>query len=70
MEAVKQLHNPDSMEKLEAAQKRMVYERLLTFAFSIKKREQSISKGTQYNIKSLVNTKEYGKVVLQFQNLM
>lgn len=59
MEAVKQLHNPDSMEKLEAAQKRMVYERLLTFAFSIKKREQSISKGTQYNIKSLVNTKEY-----------
>ena len=32
MEAVKQLHNPDSMEKLEAAQKRMVYERLLTFA--------------------------------------
>lgn len=59
MEAVRELHNPKSMESLKRAQQRMVYEKLYSFASGIERSERSVSKGTQYNLKSIEKTNQY-----------
>ena len=59
MEAVRELHYPKSMQSLKRAQQRMVYEKLYSFAAEIEKSERSVSKGTQYNLRSITNTKKY-----------
>lgn len=59
MEAVRELHYPKSMETLTKAKQRMVYEKLYQFASEIERSERSVSKGTQYNLRSLENTKKY-----------
>lgn len=59
MEAVRELHYPKTMQTLQKAQQRMVYEKLYTFASDIERSERRISKGTQYNLRSTENTRKY-----------
>ena len=59
MEAVRELHYPKTMQTLQKAQQRMVYEKLYTFASDIERSERRISKGTQYNLRSTKNTRKY-----------
>lgn len=59
MEAVRELHYPSSMEQLNRAKQRMIYEKLFAFASEIVRAERSFSKGSQYNIKQLTHTTEY-----------
>lgn len=53
------MHYPKSMEELDAARKRFVYEKLLSFAVRIEQESREISKGTIYNIKTTKNTERY-----------
>lgn len=57
--AIKAVHEPNSMEELTQAKKRIVYEKLFLFAAQIEKKERAVSKGTIYNIKSLKNRTNY-----------
>lgn len=51
--AVSELHNPTSMEYLERAEYRMVFDDLLYFAARIEQLNRRSSKGSPYNIKNL-----------------
>lgn len=57
--AIVELHFPTNMKQLQKASQRMVYEKLYMFASEIERSERSVSKGTQYNLKSLTNTQKY-----------
>lgn len=58
-EALFAMHFPQSLKKLEQAKKRLVYEKLLTFANRIEQENREISKGSIYNIKSIHITERY-----------
>lgn len=53
------MHHPKSMQYLEQAKKRFVYEELLSFATKIEYDSREISKGTIYNVKTTKNTQQY-----------
>lgn len=57
--AIYTMHRPQTMADLESARKRFVYEKMLSFAVEIEKKERTVSKGTIYNIKTLKNTQDY-----------
>lgn len=54
-QAICVMHNPKSMTELKNAQKRIVYDKLLRFAYKIEQLERDVSKGTIYNAKSMKN---------------
>lgn len=58
-EAISIMHSPDSMEDLDKARKRLVYDKLLYFASHIEKEDRFISKGSIYNIKTVAKTMKY-----------
>lgn len=55
-EALYVMHHPRNMQELEQARKRLVYDKLLSFALRVEYLERNISKGTIYNAKTLKNT--------------
>lgn len=57
--AIKIMHRPDTMEDLEKAKKRLVYEKMLYFCTNIEREERSVSKGTVFNIKTVAKTMKY-----------
>lgn len=59
--ARKVMHWPSSVEQLECAQDRLVFEKLYTFAYALEKRNSMTSRGTVYNITSTAYAKEYIK---------
>lgn len=58
-EAISIMHSPDSMEDLDKARKRLVYDKLLYFATNIEKEDRFVSKGSIYNIKTVAKTMKY-----------
>ena len=58
-EALRVMHHPQSMQELDMAKKRFIYEKLLTFASKIEQESREVSRGSIYNIKSLKNTIKY-----------
>lgn len=53
------MHCPKSMNELDMARKRFVYEKLLSFATRIEHESREISRGSIYNIKTIRNTEQY-----------
>lgn len=52
-ESVLELHNPKTMQRLELAKKRIIFNELLYFAAKMELASRRASKGSQYNIKTL-----------------
>lgn len=57
--AISTMHHPKSMDELNKARQRMVYDKLLRFALQMEVNDRSVSKGTIYNIKNVKNTEDY-----------
>lgn len=55
-EALFVMHHPRSIAELEQAKKRLVYDKLLSFALQMELMERNNSKGTIYNSKTCKNT--------------
>ncbi len=53
------LHHPKSMEDVKNAQKRLVFDTLYDFAADIEERNNQVSKGSVYNIKSTEVVRQY-----------
>lgn len=51
--SINELHNPSGMSTLECAKSRLIFDDLLYFALRMESAERSVSKGSQYNVKSL-----------------
>lgn len=51
--SVLELHNPQSMKRLELAKRRIMFNEMLYFAAKMESASRRASKGSQYNIKSL-----------------
>ena len=60
-EALFELHNPTSFERLHRAKQRITFDKLLSFAISMEQDERRVSKGTIYNIKSTAVTDDFIK---------
>lgn len=54
-------HAPSTMEELRNAEKRYIFDDMLHFACDIEAKDRSVSKGSQYNIKSTYGTNKYIK---------
>ena len=62
-EAVLSLHYPKSMKQVESAQKRLVFNVLFDFACSLEERENAVSKGSVYNVKSYALLKKFAQLL-------
>ena len=58
-EALMAMHHPGSLEDVEKAKKRFIYEQLTSFALRLELDNREISKGTLYNVKSVQNVERY-----------
>lgn len=54
--AINELHAPTSMERLESAKDRLVFDDLLYFALRMEQSDRMVSKGSQYGVKTLKMT--------------
>lgn len=52
-EAYKKIHQPETLKDVDDARKRLVFDDLLFFVLSLEKAGRNVSKGSQFNIKSL-----------------
>lgn len=52
-EAIQSLHKPGTIEGLNNARKRMVFDDLLYFAVKLNRNDRVVSKGSQYNLRSI-----------------
>ena len=54
--AINELHSPTSMERLELAKERLVFDDLLYFALRMEQSDRMVSRGSQYGVKTLKMT--------------
>lgn len=60
-EALLAMHHPESLEDVEKAKKRFIYEQLTAFALRLECDTRDTSKGTLYNVKTIKSVEQYIK---------